>query len=447
MDNKGTRGIRGDNDVWALGCVASEALVWCLQGDRGRWRYHNDRIKATQQTVLKDGCHVGAFHDGTCVLNTVEDWHQNAIKTAAGDTDFYTQLSNLILGRMLVAEPKHRVDAAELYNEWNLLFPSRPVLLPTNHTDPGPSTHSKTDGLECLVSDSVSQGPVRSLTTPAISATPHESRGLHIITTIPEDNFLSPSPSPGHTPSISITESPQEELPEEPPRLTTSLRVGRTYEDRRHRSVSPRPSQVSNGKATGHSVGSTDRNSIPRRHTLSDSGVGLDSRPQSTTQLQTDSMNTVSKTNTIIGMEKSGSSHSARRRDRSAQQSFANEVGSYNQAQLESNMTSGSRALEDTYNYTRSPSPSDRGSSQHTVATNPQSLDLIATVDLVWHICLADKTGLSKYLNPTPKKQRGRHPFKIFPQLAIDVNKVKGDKGRDQVSFQGTPRDNESARR
>ncbi|KAF5512762.1 putative serine/threonine-protein kinase [Colletotrichum aenigma] len=59
--------------------------------------------------------------------------------------------------------------------------------------------------------------------------------------------------------------------------------------------------------------------------------------------------------------------------------------------------------------------------------------NLIATVDLVWHICLADKTGLSKYLNPTPKKQRGRHPFKIFPQLAIDVNKVKGDKGRDQI--------------
>ncbi|KAF4912226.1 Serine/threonine-protein kinase [Colletotrichum fructicola] len=78
-DNGDPINIDHKSDVWSLGAILSEALIWSIWGERGREIYQDERIQRTRQTKLKGGHHEGAFHDGDRLLDVVENWHERVI--------------------------------------------------------------------------------------------------------------------------------------------------------------------------------------------------------------------------------------------------------------------------------------------------------------------------------------------------------------------------------
>ncbi|KAF1974922.1 hypothetical protein BU23DRAFT_553149 [Bimuria novae-zelandiae CBS 107.79] len=63
-------------DIWAFGCVLSEAATWLVLGKEALHRYRWERIAATHKVPkLRETSHTGCFHDGTKVLQEVLDTH------------------------------------------------------------------------------------------------------------------------------------------------------------------------------------------------------------------------------------------------------------------------------------------------------------------------------------------------------------------------------------
>ena len=109
-------------DIWSLGAVASEALVWSIQGEDGRRRYQDDRCTMTQGTPLKGGFHEGGFHDGTCRLPIVGEKHQAILKLVDNDDPISAKVSDIILNGMLVADPQGGSTAEEIFHEWKQTY-------------------------------------------------------------------------------------------------------------------------------------------------------------------------------------------------------------------------------------------------------------------------------------------------------------------------------------
>ncbi|KAG7077172.1 serine/threonine protein kinase [Colletotrichum scovillei] len=117
-----SREIRWESDVFSLGAVASEALVWTRWGEYGRDLYQKDRIIETRRSRLKGGFHEGSFHDGDpdgpCLLNSVETWLQRASSFAGEESHWFLAVSGFLLTRMLSMNPRKRLEAIELHDEW-----------------------------------------------------------------------------------------------------------------------------------------------------------------------------------------------------------------------------------------------------------------------------------------------------------------------------------------
>ncbi|KAK5655735.1 hypothetical protein OQA88_5272 [Cercophora sp. LCS_1] len=106
-------------DVWSLGAVASEALVWSIQGESGRRKYQQQRRQQTRQTSLEGGYNEGSFHDGNCRLPIVDEQHQAALKLVDDDeNDPSPIVSSIILERMLIADPLQCFDAGVVFQDW-----------------------------------------------------------------------------------------------------------------------------------------------------------------------------------------------------------------------------------------------------------------------------------------------------------------------------------------
>ncbi|KXH57866.1 serine/threonine protein kinase [Colletotrichum salicis] len=101
-----SRSIRWESDVWSLGAVASEALVWTRWGE----------------SRLKGGFHEGAFHDGDpdgpCLLNSVDEWHCKATSYAGDESHWFLAVSRFLLSGMLSMDPRERIEAFKLHTAW-----------------------------------------------------------------------------------------------------------------------------------------------------------------------------------------------------------------------------------------------------------------------------------------------------------------------------------------
>ncbi|KAK5655745.1 hypothetical protein OQA88_5282 [Cercophora sp. LCS_1] len=105
-------------DVWSLGAVASEALVWSLRGETERLEYQGRRCEETRKTKLKGGFHEGCFHDGSCRLRVVDEEHRSVLTCADGDDIISTVVSDLILDYMLIANPTDGHEADAVFEKW-----------------------------------------------------------------------------------------------------------------------------------------------------------------------------------------------------------------------------------------------------------------------------------------------------------------------------------------
>ncbi|KAI0412123.1 hypothetical protein F5X98DRAFT_23177 [Xylaria grammica] len=84
-------------DVWSLGCVFSEALVWSMMGESGRQEYRQSRLSETDNTPLKGSGYDGCFHNGTDVLSAVGRMHSLVLTTSRHLNGIAHRMSRLIL--------------------------------------------------------------------------------------------------------------------------------------------------------------------------------------------------------------------------------------------------------------------------------------------------------------------------------------------------------------
>lgn len=104
-------------DVWSLGSIASELLVWSLKGNNARLAYQSRRSIATKETPLAGGYFEGAFHNGHERLRVVDQEHASL---DFDDGDYISPaVSNFILDKMLVTPISQRLDPMGIYQEWN----------------------------------------------------------------------------------------------------------------------------------------------------------------------------------------------------------------------------------------------------------------------------------------------------------------------------------------
>lgn len=116
------RPVLAQSDVWSLGGVASEALVWATSGNEGRSSYQIQRTQQTDNTHFRGGYHDGCFHDGSRRLERVGLCHQMVVTALSGgltNTSPVSQLVNeLILSHMLQAALNRRLPGKEVYVQW-----------------------------------------------------------------------------------------------------------------------------------------------------------------------------------------------------------------------------------------------------------------------------------------------------------------------------------------
>ncbi|KAK6845643.1 hypothetical protein PG995_015753 [Apiospora arundinis] len=134
-----------DMDVWALGAIFSEVLVWSIRGEAGRGDYASLRKSAANQEMSDYG-YDGCFHNGIERLPTVDSQHDQILtnQTANMNDEINTIVSKIILDTMLKPR-QERGNAREVYIQWR----NREVLGTTNNaesqaphdeTEMGPST-------------------------------------------------------------------------------------------------------------------------------------------------------------------------------------------------------------------------------------------------------------------------------------------------------------------
>lgn len=102
-------------DVWALGAVFSEILVWTIGGEYFREDYCRRRgLEMCEFPSVKDSGYGGAFHNGESRLNVVKQIHDDALRTRPND-ELSKAISDLILAHMLEIEDLRRkpIDIAK----------------------------------------------------------------------------------------------------------------------------------------------------------------------------------------------------------------------------------------------------------------------------------------------------------------------------------------------
>ncbi|KAK6719667.1 hypothetical protein SNK05_002799 [Fusarium graminearum] len=89
-------------DIWALGAVFSDVLVWSINGESGREKYRQRRKEEiSRQRHMKAADYDACFHDGVDRLSAVEDFHNLALQDTRVRDKISPYISHLILDKML----------------------------------------------------------------------------------------------------------------------------------------------------------------------------------------------------------------------------------------------------------------------------------------------------------------------------------------------------------
>ncbi|KAF5686286.1 serine threonine kinase [Fusarium circinatum] len=89
-------------DIWALGAVFSDVLVWSISGEPAREQYRlRRRAEISSQRHMKERDHDACFHDGVDRLAAVEEAHKLALQNKRGNDNISPYMSEIILDYML----------------------------------------------------------------------------------------------------------------------------------------------------------------------------------------------------------------------------------------------------------------------------------------------------------------------------------------------------------
>lgn len=103
-------------DIWSLGCVFSEALVWAVYGEERLAKYRTLRsTEIDQVNGLKEAGYGTCFHNGREMLSAVATMLKNACNDRRHH-DYVSEALARMIERML-QPPQYRLDAMQVYNE------------------------------------------------------------------------------------------------------------------------------------------------------------------------------------------------------------------------------------------------------------------------------------------------------------------------------------------
>lgn len=105
-------------DVWALGCLFSDILIWTALGFKGVNDYRSLRIKENQhQALVVDAGFQGGFHNGESRLQAVKQMHDKVLSNfPPGDCSHIA--SEIILNSMLQRANSREDNVMMLRKSW-----------------------------------------------------------------------------------------------------------------------------------------------------------------------------------------------------------------------------------------------------------------------------------------------------------------------------------------
>ncbi|KAI0128369.1 hypothetical protein BJ170DRAFT_621298 [Xylariales sp. AK1849] len=135
------RPLTSQADIWSMGTVFSETLIWSILGSDGRQDYREKRRKETNNEMDNAG-YDGCFHDKTKRLESVDEFHRRAIQSrSASDKSTVASalVSEIILSHMLRPQGE-RLEADKIYDKWEQVDHRQSLNLPK--ITAGPSAES-----------------------------------------------------------------------------------------------------------------------------------------------------------------------------------------------------------------------------------------------------------------------------------------------------------------
>lgn len=117
-------GATWEVDIWSLGCVFSEFLVWTICGSRGLVEFRHLRRRDTDAVPRhKESGYSGCFHDGENTIEAVPEMLNRVLQYKRTSDYISEQIVGFILRDMLVPQ-KSRVEARRLLSRFDGLMQS-----------------------------------------------------------------------------------------------------------------------------------------------------------------------------------------------------------------------------------------------------------------------------------------------------------------------------------
>jgi len=105
-------GVNADVDMWSIGCVLFDSIVWCVCGQRGLKEFFADRKLETSNLGSYEGCH-GSFHNGIHTLKAVQ-MMADKLRERRRSFDTLTQpLCELLCNELLISNHSGRLTATQ----------------------------------------------------------------------------------------------------------------------------------------------------------------------------------------------------------------------------------------------------------------------------------------------------------------------------------------------
>lgn len=102
-------------DIWSMGCVLFEALVWMTCGSRGVSEFFQMRQKETDSDLRHESQgYSGCFHNGTARIRAVDDMMDLVMERRRNFDDLSEPIGDLILREMLIPSDKRRLEPRTL---------------------------------------------------------------------------------------------------------------------------------------------------------------------------------------------------------------------------------------------------------------------------------------------------------------------------------------------
>lgn len=97
--------ISPTSDIWSLGAVFSDVLIWTVAGEAGREKYRRSRHEEIAGLSHLSGAGYDCcFHDGDQRLKAIQEVHDDALLHKRGSDDISPFISKLILRNMLIGQ-------------------------------------------------------------------------------------------------------------------------------------------------------------------------------------------------------------------------------------------------------------------------------------------------------------------------------------------------------